>query len=150
MSNNLASLIVMFCSGVAVGTAIDGLRFFTVKVRLPLLAKLANALEIILWAFLGCATFYLLLVVKHGDWRVVDSLAQIAGIFAYNFIFYKIIRFIGMILVNIFIRPFLFVGHLFVLLVRAFAKVIVKILKFIGRLMRRFKKSSTIRLSKSK
>lgn len=147
MSTNLFSLIVMFCSGVAVCAVIDCFRYIIRTINWTPLRKIATPLELLIWTFLGCATFYLLLVVKNGDWRVIDSLAQIAGIFSYNFIFYKIIRLIGMVLVNIFITPIFVVGHFFARIIYKIIKLFVKILKGIIKLFQKKEKSSAKHLS---
>lgn len=119
ISAQLVSTIVMFLSGIAVGAIIDCVRI-TIG-RLPLKSvfyKLSNYIEIIFWALLGAITFYLLFIVKGGEWRVIDPLAQIAGILSYNLFFQRMFRFLGRIFVTLFIRPILFIGHVIILIVR--------------------------------
>ena len=147
MSTNIVSLCVMFCSGVAVGAIIDCFRHIVRTINWTPLRKVAILLELFIWLLLGCATFYLLLIVKNGDWRVVDSIAQIAGIFAYNFVLYKVIRLMGTIFVNIFIMPFLVIGSFFFRVVRAILRFFIKIVKKILKLFQKIVKNDTKPLS---
>ncbi|AWE05962.1 hypothetical protein DCE79_00390 [Lysinibacillus sp. 2017] len=141
MSSQLVSIFVMFISGIAVGAVIDCTRYTVRQIPIQFLHRLATIIEWIVWAFLGICTFYFLFLIKGGQWRLVDPLAQIAGIIAYEFIFQKLIRFIGRLIVNILIKPFFYIGHLFVRIVRAIIRWIVKAIVLLNRpILKLFKK----------
>ncbi|MEK4423584.1 spore cortex biosynthesis protein YabQ [Solibacillus sp. FSL K6-1523] len=133
MSAQLVSILVMFISGIAVGAVIDCTRTVLNEIPSKIMGRFTYIVEWIIWIFLGICTFYFLFLVKGGQWRVVDPLAQIAGIFAYEFIFQKIARFLGRVVINVLIRPILFIGHLIILIIR---NVVYVILKSIALLVR--------------
>lgn len=129
ISAQLVSTIVMFLSGIAVGAIIDCVRI-TLD-RLPpksVFYKLSNYIEVFFWALLGAITFYLLFIIKGGEWRIIDPLAQIAGILSYNLYFQRMFRFLGRIFVAIFLRPMLVIVHVLILIVRKIILLIVRIL----------------------
>ena len=132
MSAQLVSMIVMFISGIAVGAVIDCTRTILNKIPLKIVRRFIVLLEWLVWLFLGISTFYLLFLIKGGQWRFVDPLAQIAGIVAYEFAFQKIARFLGRVFVNIFIKPFFYIGHLFVRIVRGIVRIVVGLIIMIG------------------
>lgn len=126
MSAQLVSIIVMFISGIAVGIVIDMVR---VTLHVWGIHRIAFFLEWVVWLVLGIFTFMLLFFVKGGGWRVVDPMAQILGIFTYELLFQKIFRLIGRVLVNSIIKPFYYVGHLFVHIIRKIITIFVKVIK---------------------
>ena len=130
MSEQLVSIIVMFISGIAVGAIIDCTRFLIDRfLSYTVLRHMATVIELVVWTFLGIVTFYLLFLIKGGQWRFLDPLAQIAGIFFYEALLQNVFRFIGRLVVNIFIKPIYFVGHLFVATTRKILRIILKIFK---------------------
>lgn len=146
MSAQLISILVMFMSGIAVGAVIDCTRTILNELPNRLLRRVTHLVELVVWIFLGICTFYFLFSLKGGQWRIVDPLAQITGIFAYEFIFQKIARFIGRVFVAIFIKPLLFIIHL---IVRIILKVIRLLQVGIELLIRPFYKLYKKYLSKS-
>lgn len=137
MAINAFTLSVMFCSGIAAAAVVDFLRLTVLSLKSPFIRKTAVLLEVLVWAFLGCATFYLLLIINFGDWRAVEALAQIIGIYVYNLYLRGIIHFIGSLFYKLFIMPFLWIGHLFVVIIRRLLRFIFKILK-VPRLLLKF------------
>ncbi|MEO4055544.1 spore cortex biosynthesis protein YabQ [Solibacillus sp. CAU 1738] len=132
ISAQLVSAVVMFLSGIVVGCVIDCAR--TIINTLPKklwLRKITPIFEIIAWLFLGVCTFYFLYLIKGGQWRAVDPLFQLAGIFAYEMIFGRFFRFVGRVLVIIFIRPFLFIGHVVFRIVLFLFRFCVNIIKLL-------------------
>ena len=141
MSAQLVSIIVMFISGIFVGAIIDGTRTVLQMVPIAFIRRITVFLEWLIWLFLGVCTFYFLFLIKGGQWRVVDPLAQIAGIVTYEFIFQNFFRFTGRIMVNILIRPFYKIGHLFVRFIRSIVRIIVSFIVLLNRpLLKFFKK----------
>ncbi|WP_332650588.1 spore cortex biosynthesis protein YabQ [Lysinibacillus sp. 54212] len=129
ISAQLLSTIVMFVSGIAVGAIIDCVRI--TLGRLPpksVSYKLSNYIEVVVWALLGAGTFYLLFLVKGGEWRIIDPLAQIAGILSYNLFFQRMLRFFGRIFVILFIKPVLFIVRMIMVIIRNILLFILRIL----------------------
>ena len=137
MSAQLISIFMMFISGVTVGAIIDFTRIIIWQIPFKWVHQVAFVIEWIIWLFLGVCTFYLLFLIKGGQWRVVDPLAQIAGIIAYEFIFQKIIRFIGRIIFNIVFKPLYYVVHL---VIRSIQTIIKWLFAGIALLLRPFTK----------
>lgn len=142
MSAQLVSMLVMFISGIAVGAVIDCTRSILSQLPFKGLRKITLLIEWVIWLFLGLCTFYFLFLIKGGNWRVVDPLAQIAGIVMYEFVFQKAARLGGRILVNILIRPFFYVGHLFVRLIRGILRLLVAIIVFLSTPIRKIYKKT--------
>ncbi|MER2000014.1 MAG: spore cortex biosynthesis protein YabQ [Lysinibacillus sp.] len=128
MAINAYSLSVMFFSGIAAATIVDFIRLTALSLKSPYIRKTAALLEVLVWALLGCATFYLLLVVNYGDWRAVEALAQLLGIFVYNLYLRGIIHFIGSLAYKLFISPILWIGRLLIAIIHKLLKFIMKLL----------------------
>lgn len=151
MSVQLVSTFVMFLAGIAVGAVIDCLRHMTFSLpKKTIFYKLSPFIEIAFWGILGTITFYFLFLIKGGEWRAIDPIAQIAGIISYDLFFQPIIRFIGRVFVNIVIRPFLFVGRLVFLIVQKIIHIVVWILKFLGRPFSKIYKTSKKRFNSAR
>lgn len=133
MSAQLISIFAMFISGIAVGAVIDCTRIVLRQIPSDIIRYLTTFIEWLIWLFLGVCSFYLLFLIKGGEWRVVDPLAQLAGIIAYEFIFQKIARFIGRLIVNILIKPFLFICQLIIRLINNIFRGVVAIILFLCR-----------------
>jgi hypothetical protein len=125
MSAQLVSIIAMFISGILVGACIDATRTIVGQVPIKWVRQSAPILEWLVWLFLAISTFYLLFLIKGGQWRFIDPLAQLLGIISYELFFQNIMRFIGRLIVNIFIKPIYFIGHVFVALIRKIIKFII-------------------------
>ena len=125
MSAQLVSMFVMFISGIAVGAVIDCTRILIWQIPLKWVHQIATFIEWIIWILLGVCTFYLLFLIKGGQWRVVDPLAQIAGIVAYEFIFQRFIRFIGRMIVNILFKPVFYIVHFIVRILRTIIRWLI-------------------------
>jgi hypothetical protein len=135
MSIHFYSLFVMFCSGIAAATIVDFIRTMLAHLNVQAIRKLSAVIEIVVWAFLGCATFYLLMYLKDGDWRAVDAIAQITGIYVYHSFLRGIVRFIGSIMYKIFVLPILWIVHLFVSIVQKCVRIVIRILKIVKNLL---------------
>ncbi|WP_445683110.1 spore cortex biosynthesis protein YabQ [Solibacillus sp. FSL H8-0538] len=132
MNAQLVSIVVMFISGMFVGAVIDFVRTMTTSyLNYTFMRRFVFIIESIVWLFLGVCTFYFMYLIKGGQWRVLDPLAQIVGIFVYEIFFQKIFRFLGRIFVNILIKPFFYMGHLFVRLVRGVIRLTIKVIKIL-------------------
>ena len=132
MSAQLVSILVMFISGIAVGAVIDFIRINIYYIPLKNIRRVTWLFEGLVWLFLGMSTFYLLFLVKGGQWRYVDPLAQIAGIATYELVFQNSVRFIGRLLFNLFLRPILFIGYVFAKVIRSIIKLVIAFIVFIS------------------
>ena len=134
MSVQLISTAVMFLAGIMVGAVIDCIRYMLLLLpKRSVIYKLSFFIELICWLILGIITFYFLFMLKGGEWRVVDPLAQLAGIIAYDLFFQPIFRFIGRMFTVLMIKPVLFIVTFVFLVVRSIIRVFVRILNFLFR-----------------
>ena len=129
ISAQLVSAVVMFLSGIFVGCVIDCAR--TIIHLLPKknwLQKVKPILEVTVWIFLGFCTFYFLYLIKGGQWRAVDPIFQLAGIVSYELIFARFFRFIGRVLIFIFIKPIVLIVQFLFSIVRFLFRFCLSIL----------------------
>lgn len=150
MSVQLVSILVMFISGIAVGAIIDFIRINIQYIPLKNIRRVTWLFEWLVWLLLGISTFYLLFLVKGGQWRFVDPLAQIAGIATYELIFQKIARFLGRLLFNLLIRPILFIGHVIAQIIRSIIRLVVGIMIFIFNPFYKVLKKYLLKIFKTK
>lgn len=112
ISAQLLSALAMMASGVMVMAMVDGYRsVMSYLPRTQLLRQLARALEFLLWCLLGILTFYLLYVLKGGQWRAVDPLFQLVGIFLYSHLLHPIFRFFGRLFIVLIVRPIVLIFY---------------------------------------
>ena len=143
MSAQLVSTFVMFLAGIMVGAVIDYIRYMaTLLPKKSFLYKISPFIEIACWILLGLLSFYFLFLIKGGEWRAVDPIAQIAGIISYDLFFQRSVRFSGRVLVNILVRPFLFIGRLLFLIIRRIVLIIAHIVKFLFKPISKIYKTS--------
>lgn len=143
MSVQLISTAVMFLAGIMVGAVIDCIRYIiSMLPKKSVVYKISFLIELVCWLTLGMITFYFLFMLKGGEWRLVDPLAQIAGIIAYDLFFQPIFRFIGRVFTALIIKPVLFIVTFVFLIVRKVIYVIFRILNFIFRPITKFYKTS--------
>ena len=139
MSVQLISTAVMFLAGIMVGAVIDCIRYMLLLLpKRSVIYKLSFFIELTCWLILGIITFYFLFMLKGGEWRVVDPLAQLAGIIAYDLFFQPIFRFIGRMFTVLIIKPILFIVTFVFLVVRSIIRVFVRILNFLFRPITKF------------
>lgn len=130
MSEQFVSLLVMFVSGIFFAATIDLFRVCIDQLSLRnIIRKIHRLLELLIWLLLGAFTFYLLFIIKGGQWRLVDPIAQVLGIYSYELLFQKIFRMIGWIILKIILRPMYLVALFFVQVVRAVVMFIFKVIK---------------------
>jgi hypothetical protein len=137
VNEQFVSILIMMASGVLVAAVIDCIRV-TLSALPPksLLKKITFGLELVIWALLGALTFYILYIIKGGEWRLVDPIAQISGIFLYESLFQPVFRFLGRIVVII-IRPiFLCIKLIFSI----FGKIILLIMSILSFPFKPFRK----------
>ncbi|KOY79923.1 hypothetical protein I6G82_18340 [Lysinibacillus macroides] len=134
VSEQFFQLIVMVLSGIAVGFIIDSVRLIVFSTpKRSSLRKWMMVFELLTWILLGGLTYYLLFWLKDGAWRAYDPLAQIAGIFLYQSFFQTFLRFVARTLVNITWRPFWFIVHLIITVIRHILQLFIHIVMFVLR-----------------
>lgn len=126
MSAQLVSIFAMFISGIIIGIVID---FVRVMLNTLGIHRIAYVIEWLVWIVLGICTFILLFFIKGGQWRAVDPMAQISGIFIYELLFQQIFRLMGRVLVNSIIKPIYFVGYVFFRVIEKIIIILAKIIK---------------------
>ena len=143
MSVQLISTAVMFLAGIMVGAVIDCIRYMiSLLPKKSVVYKISFLIELICWLILGTITFYFLFMLKGGEWRVVDPLAQIAGIVSYDLFFQRIFRFIGRVFTALVIKPVLFIVTVLFLFVRNVIHLFVRILAILFRPFTKIYKTS--------
>ena len=134
MSVQLISTAVMFLAGITVGAVIDSIRCMLLLLpKKSIIYKLSFFIELVCWLTLGIMTFYFLFMLKGGEWRIVDPLAQLAGIIVYDLFLQPIFRFIGRVFTVLTIKPVLFIVTFIFFIVRNVIRVVVFILNFLFR-----------------
>ncbi len=132
VSEQFVSIIMMMASGILVGAIIDCIRLiFSALSPKSLLKRFTIGIELIVWAILGALTFYIIYLLKGGEWRLVDPVAQISGIFLYESLFQPFFRFLGRIILAIIIRPIFIFFTLILTLIRRIILLILRIIMFL-------------------
>lgn len=129
VSEQFVSLIIMAASGIAIGAIIDGTRSSISALSLKsYLRRFAFGFELIIWAILGIISFYIIFLVKGGEWRLVDPLTQIFGILLYESLLQPFFRFLGRLFIIFIIRPIVALYQLIRFVITMVFKLIVSII----------------------
>ncbi len=127
LSVQFLSLLAMIGTGIVAGAFMDLIGTGTAHAgKKSVIQKRAVWIEVIGWILVGCGTFYILLLVRDGAWRMYDPFAQISGLLLYASIFYKPFRFLGRVLLVLFVRPLWFIARLIMSIVRGIIQFILK------------------------
>lgn len=128
VSEQLISIIIMILGGIFVGAVIDCTR--TILHALSpksFLRGISSGVELSVWALLGAGTFYILFLVKGGEWRLVDPLAQITGVFLYQSFLQPFFRFLGRVFIALFIKPIVFAFNLIITIIKTILILLFRI-----------------------
>lgn len=88
INEQVVSILIMIISGLFVGAIVDSTRYLLSTLSPgSFIRKIGYGVELVVWVLLGALTFYILFIVKGGEWRLVDPLSQILGIFYMNLSF---------------------------------------------------------------
>ena len=110
LSVQFLSLLAMIGTGIVGAGFIDMIGIGTAHAgKKSLIRRRAAVLEVIGWIIVGFWSFYILYIVRAGEWRIYDPFAQLSGIFLYTSFFHKPFRFFGRIGLIIFLKPLWFV-----------------------------------------
>ncbi|WP_107839007.1 spore cortex biosynthesis protein YabQ [Metasolibacillus meyeri] len=132
ISAQLMSAVIMLASGIFVGCVIDSTRaIWSGLPRRKWIQQCTVVLELMVWIVLGFCTFYFLYVTKGGQWRAVDPLFQLAGIFLYDKLLRRFFRFIGRLFVLLFIRPIYWIVYIISRFFLIFWRVVRSIVLFV-------------------
>lgn len=134
INEQVVSILIMALSGLLIGATVDCTRYLLSALSpKSILRKMGYGVELIVWALLGALTFYILFIIKGGEWRLVDPLAQILGIFLYESVFQRYFRFLGRVFILLFIRPIVaiikFIYTVITGIIRLLIRIILIILK---------------------
>ncbi|CAM5212396.1 Spore cortex protein YabQ OS=Ureibacillus acetophenoni OX=614649 GN=SAMN05877842_12336 PE=4 SV=1 [Ureibacillus acetophenoni] len=132
VNEQFVSILIMMASGVLVGAIIDATRF-TISAISPksFLKRFTIGIELVIWALLGALTFYILYIIKGGEWRLIDPIAQISGIFLYESLFQPLFRFLGKVVLFIVIRPIILFFKLLLSILNRIILLIISIILFV-------------------
>ncbi len=113
LSVQFLSLLAMIGTGIVAAAFIDMIGTGNAHAgRKSIIWRRAAWLEFIGWIIVGCWTFYVLFLVRDGAWRIYDPFAQLSGMLLYVSFFYKPSRFIGRLLLFVFVKPLWFLIRL--------------------------------------
>lgn len=132
LSLQFLSLLTMIGTGIVTAAFIDMIGTGTAHAgKKSLLRRRAAVFEIIGWILAGCWTFYILFLVRDGEWRIYDPFAQMSGILLYASFFHKPFRLFGRFLLVIFIKPLWFIISMLFSVVRYVVLLIYGIIIFL-------------------
>ncbi|GEN85108.1 hypothetical protein SLU01_34200 [Sporosarcina luteola] len=132
LSVQFLSLLAMIGTGIGAGASMDliGTGIDAAGKR-SIIRKYAVLLEVIGWIIVGCASFYILFLVRDGAWRMYDPVAQICGMLLYASIFHRPFRFFGRLLNMLLIKPVWFVILFIIRVISGIFRLLFKILLFL-------------------
>ena len=132
VNEQVVSILIMVLSGLLVGATVDFIRFVISSLnQKSILRKMGYGVELFVWALLGALTFYILFTFKGGEWRLVDPLAQILGIFLYESLFQKYFRFVGRVLTLLLFKPIIFIVQLIFRIIKNIIRLLIRIILII-------------------
>lgn len=132
INEQVVSILIMTISGLFIGATVDGTRYLLSAISPKFfLRKMGYGVELIVWAILGALTFYILFIVKDGEWRLVDPLAQILGIFLYESLFQPFFRFVGRVFVLLFIKPIYLIIKFIISIITGIIRLLIRIFIFL-------------------
>ncbi|WP_225229978.1 spore cortex biosynthesis protein YabQ [Sporosarcina quadrami] len=133
LSVQFLSLLAMIGTGIVAGAFMDLIGNGIDKSRKrSVIRKYSVVLEVIGWIIIGCASFYVLFIVRDGAWRMYDPFAQVSGLLLYATIFHRPFRFLGRVVHLLVIRPIVFVILLAVRIIRVIVTMVIKLLRVLS------------------
>ncbi|WP_371922575.1 spore cortex biosynthesis protein YabQ [Sporosarcina sp. Marseille-Q4943] len=132
LSVQFLSLLAMIGTGIGAGVLMDLIGTgVDATGKKSIIRKYAVPLEVVGWIVIGCASFYVLFVVRDGAWRMYDPVAQICGMLLYASIFHRPFRFLGRILNMLIIKPIWFIVRLVAKIISRTFQLLIKIVRFL-------------------
>lgn len=134
LSVQFLSLLAMIGTGIVAAAFIDMIGTGTSHAgKRSVFRRRAVFFEIIGWILVGCWTFYILVVVRSGEWRIYDPFAQMSGMLLYASFLHRPFRLFGRILFSIFIKPILLLTHVAITIVGYVIGLAMKVVLFLLR-----------------
>ena len=134
LSLQFLSLLTMIGTGIVTAAFIDMIGTGTSHAgNKSLIKRRAAVFEIIGWILAGCWTFYILFLVRDGEWRIYDPFAQMSGILLYASFFHKPFRLIGRLLLVILIKPLWFIIRVIISVIRYVIHLVDNMITFLFR-----------------
>jgi len=129
INEQVVSILIMALSGLIIGAIIDCTRFsLSALSQKSILKRMGYGVELTVWALLGALTFYILFTIKGGEWRLVDPLAQILGLFLYESVFQRYFRFVGRVIVILIIKPIIAIIKFIKYIIITTIKLVIRII----------------------
>lgn len=134
LSLQFLSLLTMIGTGIVAAAFIDMIGTGAAHAgKKSIFRRRAGFFEIIGWILVGCWTFYILLIVRNGEWRIYDPFAQFSGILLYVSFFHKPFRVLGRIIFSVFVNPILFMIRVVITVVGYIIHQFVYVIAFLFR-----------------
>jgi len=132
VSEQFLSITTLIISGVIGAACIDLVRTLSYYAPPKSLRRKGYIIfELSTWILLGIGTFFLLMIVRDGEWHFVDFLSQLLGFCFYQLFLQKFFRFVGRLVDSLVIRPIWFIFHLIASLIRQIFRLIIAIYRVI-------------------
>ncbi|WP_172373663.1 spore cortex biosynthesis protein YabQ [Sporosarcina jiandibaonis] len=132
LSVQFLSLLAMIGTGIVAAGFIDMIGTGTSHAgKKSIIRRRAVLLEVIGWVVVGCWSFYVLYVVRDGEWRIYDPFAQLSGILLYASFFHKPFRFFGRILLILFLKPLGFIIRGIFMIIAWVIRLFIRIIDFL-------------------
>lgn len=136
LSVQFFSLLAMIGTGILAAALIDMINTGIIHAeKRSFIGKYGIVLEVLGWIIAGIWTFTILYTVRDGAWRIYDPFAQLSGLLLYIAFFYRPFRFVGRVLLLLFVKPVLLVIRMIFLL---FKNIIRGLLALFEILLRPF------------
>lgn len=132
LSVQFFSLLAMIGTGITAGIVLDlfGTIVATCDKR-SFIRRWAFWFECLIWIMLGIMSFWVLVLVRDGAWRMYDPVAQISGLLLYAAIFHHPVRIVGRLLLLVVLRPIWLIIRLVYLTIQRIFYLIASILSLI-------------------
>ncbi|WP_210471794.1 spore cortex biosynthesis protein YabQ [Sporosarcina sp. 6E9] len=132
LSVQFLSLLAMIGTGIVAAGFIDMIGTGTAHAgKKSIIRRRAAVLEVIGWIIVGCGSFYILYIVRDGEWRIYDPFAQVSGLLLYTSFFHKPFRFFGRILFVLLIKPLWVIGRGIVRIIGRIIYLFIRIIDFL-------------------
>lgn len=132
LSVQFFSLLAMIGTGITAGIVLD--LFGTIVAacdKRSFIRRWAFWFECLIWILLGIMSFWVLVLVRDGAWRMYDPVAQISGLLLYAAIFHHPVRIVGRLLLLVVLRPIWLIIRLVYLTIQRIFYLIASILTLI-------------------
>ena len=132
LSVQFLSLLAMIGTGIVAAGFIDMIGTGTAHAgKKSIIRRRAAVLEVFGWILVGCWSFYILYLVRDGEWRIYDPFAQLSGLLLYTSFFHKPFRFFGRILLILFIKPLWFIIHGIFMIIGWIIRLFIRVIDFL-------------------